>query len=166
MLVCHSLGLSDHSLIYIVRKNKKVKVPPKFNKSRSFKKLNEHAFIDSIMIKTNWNNVMNEIDVDHAYNTFQSMFDDVCDVHCPIKEKRIKGSFPEWINGDYIKLCKDRDYYFSRAHKSNDEDDWKMARQLRNKLNKLNRSLKKNYCNKAINENVNNSKKFGVPSRS
>ena len=155
----HSLGLSDHSLIYIVRKNNKVKVPPKFIKSRSFKKLNEHAFIDSIK-QTNWKNVMNEIDVDNAYNTFQSMFDNVCDVHCPIKEKRIKGSFPEWINGDYIKLCKDRDFYYSRAHKSNDEDDWKMARQLRNKVNKLNRSLKKSYCNKAINENVNNSKKL------
>ena len=33
-----------------------------------------------------------------------------------------------------------------------------MARHLRNKANKLNRSLKKNYCTKAINDNVNNSK--------
>ena len=64
------------------------------------------------------------------------------------------------INGDYIKLCKDRDYYFSRAHKFNNDNDWKRARQLRNEANKLNRSLKKNYCNKAINENVNNSNKL------
>ena len=98
--------------------------------------------------------------VDDAYNTFQDMFNNACDIHCPIKEKRVKGSFPEWINGDYIKLCKDRDYYFSRAHKFNDENDWKRARQLRNEANKLNRSLKKNYCNQAINENVNNSKKL------
>ena len=27
-------------------------------------------------------------------------------MHCPIKEKRVKGSFREWINGDYIKLVK------------------------------------------------------------
>ena len=47
---------------------------------------------------------------------------------------------------------------FSRAHKFNSDDDWKMARHLRNKANKLNRSLKKNYCTKAINDNVNNSK--------
>ena len=88
------------------------------------------------------------------------MFTNACDIHCPIKEKRVKGSFPEWINGDYIKLWKDRDYYFSRAHKFNNDNDWKRARQLRNETNKLNRSLKKNYCNKAINENVNNSKKL------
>ena len=98
------------------------------------------------------------MNVNDAYNTFQSLFDNACDQHCPIKEKQIKGSFPEWINGDYIKLCKDRDYYFSRAHKFNNDDDWKMARHLRNKANKLNRSLKKNYCTKAINDNVNNSK--------
>jgi len=35
-----------------------------------------------------------------------------------------------------------------------------MARQLRNKVNKLNKTLKKNYCNKAINDNVNDSKKL------
>ena len=153
----HSLGLSDHSLIYLIRKNKKVKVPPKFIKTRSFKKLNDHDFVETIK-QTNWNNVLDKLNVNDAYYTFQSLFDNACDQHCPIKEKRIKGSFPEWINGDYIKLCKDRDYYFSRAHKFNNDDDWKMARHLRNKANKLNRSLKKNYCTKAINDNVNNSK--------
>ena len=153
----HSLGLSDHSLIYLIRKNKKVKVPPKFIKTRSFKKLNDHDFVETIK-QTNWNNVLDKLNVNDAYNTFQSLFDNACDQHCPIKEKQIKGSFPEWINGDYIKLCKDRDYYFSRAHKFNNDDDWKMARHLRNKANKLNRSLKKNYCTKAINDNVNNSK--------
>ena len=44
----HSLRLSDHSMIYIVRKNKKFKVPPKFIKSRSFKNFNEHEFIETI----------------------------------------------------------------------------------------------------------------------
>ena len=91
---------------------------------------------------------------------FKICLTNACDIHCPIKEKRVKGSFPEWTNCDYIKLCKDRDYYFSRAHKFNNDNDWKRARQLRNEANKLNRSLKKNYCNKAINENVNNSKKL------
>ena len=100
------------------------------------------------------------MNVEDAYNTFQDMFNNACDIHCPIKEKRVKGSFPEWINGDYITLCKDRDYYFSRAHKFDNDKDWKRARQLRNEANKLNRSLKKNYCNNAINENVNNSKKL------
>ena len=102
----------------------------------SFKKLNDHDFVET-MKQTNWNNVLDKLNVNDAYNTFQSLFDNACDQHCPIKEKQMKGSFPEWINGDYIKLCKDRDHYFSRAHKFNNDDDWKMARHLRNKANKL-----------------------------
>ena len=85
---------------------------------------------------------------------------DVCDKHAPLKEKRIKGHLPEWINGDYIKLTKDRDHFFSKAHKTNDPEDWKMAKSLRNKVNNLNRHLKKKYCTDAIKENVNNSTKL------
>ena len=79
----HSLGLSDHSMIYIVRKNKKVRVPPKFIKSRSFKNFNEHEFIETIK-QSNWNYVLDKLNVEDAYNTFQDMFNNACDIHCPI----------------------------------------------------------------------------------
>ena len=159
----HSLGLSDHSMIYIVRKHKKVRVPPKFIKSRSFKNFNKHEFIETIK-QSNWNYVSDKLNIEDedAYNTLQDMFNNDCDIHCPIKEKRVKGSFPEWINGDYIKLCKDRDYYFSRDHKFNNDNDWKRASQLRNEANKLNRSLKRNYCNKVINEMLTILRSYGV----
>ena len=55
----HSLGLSDHNLIYIIRKNKKVKVPPKIIKSRCFKNFNEHEFIRTLK-KTNWDEVLKD----------------------------------------------------------------------------------------------------------
>ena len=161
----HSLGLSDHSMIYIVRKNKKVKVPPKFIKSRSFKNFNEHEFIETIK-QSNWNYILDKLNVEDAYNTFQDMFNNACDIHCPIKEKRVKGSFPEWISGDYIKLCKDRDYYFSRAHKLNNDTDWKRARQLRNEANKLNRSLKKNIVTRQLMKMLTILRSYGVQLRS
>ena len=67
---------------------------------------------------------------------------------------------PEWINSNYIKLSKDRDHYYSKAHKTNNPQDWLMARKLRNQVNKLNKNLKKHYCNNAINENITDSKKL------
>ena len=36
----HSLGLSDHSLIYVVRKCKQIKIPSRVTKSRSYKHFN------------------------------------------------------------------------------------------------------------------------------
>ena len=155
----HSLGLSDHSLIYLIRRNKKIKTPPKIVKSRCFKHFNEHKFIETIK-KLYWDHVSNCNDVNNAYSRFNDLFDQACNLHCPLKEKRIKGSLPEWISSDYIKLSKDRDHYYSKAHKTNDPQDWLMAKNLRNQVNILNKKLKKNYCTNAINDNVNNSKKL------
>ena len=44
----HSLGLSDHSLIYVVRKHKKIKLPPRTVTSRNFKNFDETRFVTTI----------------------------------------------------------------------------------------------------------------------
>ena len=109
--------------------------------------------------KTNWDHVFNCYDVNKALDVWQSLFNKVCDEHAPIKEKLIKGSkLPEWINKDFIKLSKERDYFYKKAHITNDPDDWKSAKLLRNKVNNMNRYLKKIYCTEAINNNVDNCK--------
>ena len=80
----HSIGLSDHSLIYLIRKNKKVKVPPKIIKFCSMKNFDQASFINSLK-KTNWNHVCNCYDVNKALDVWQSLFNKVCDEHAPIK---------------------------------------------------------------------------------
>ena len=156
----HSCGLSDHSLIYLVRKNKKVKIPSKTIKYRSMRNFCDNEFVSSVK-NENWDIVLNYDDVNDALDVWKQLFNNVCDTHAPIKERLVKGSsLPEWINRDFIQLTKDRDYYFKRAHKTNHPDDWKNAKLLRNKANNMNKYLKKTYCNNAINENVNNSKKL------
>ncbi len=155
----HSLGLSDHNLIYITRKNKKVKSAPRITKSHSFKNFNDIDYIDSIK-NVNWDLVTNCTDVDQAWMIWKHLFNEVCNLHAPIKQKRVSTSLPEWINSDYIKLSKDRDYYYAKAHKTNDDEDWFMAKSLRNKVNNLSRTLKRKYCTDAINNNKSNSKKL------
>ncbi len=44
----HRLGLSDHSLIYVVIKCKQIKLPPKIVKSRCFKNFDEEDFLNTI----------------------------------------------------------------------------------------------------------------------
>ena len=52
----HHLGLSDHSLIFVVRKCKKIKNPPKIIKSRSYKNFDNVDFINSLKAK-DWDKV-------------------------------------------------------------------------------------------------------------
>ena len=140
-------------MIYLTRKNKPVKLPPKIVKTRSFKNFIDHDFIDTVK-NINWGDVMNCNDVNSAWDIWKNKFNDACDEHAPVKEKLVKGYLPEWIDSDFIKLSKDRDYWYSKAHKTNDPMDWEKARSLRNKVNNLNKYLKKKYCSNAIKDNV------------
>ena len=61
----------------------------------------------------------------------------------------------------YAIFSKDRDYSYSRAHKTNDPQDWVKAKSLRNlKVNNLNRSLKRKFFQTEIQNNINNSTKL------
>ena len=153
----HHLGLSDHSLIYVVRKSKKIKAPPRITKSRSFKNFNQVKFIDSLKTK-NWEKVTSCSDVDSAWSAWFEMFNDACNEHAPIREKRIKGNLPEWVTGDFLKLSKDREYYYNKACKTNDPLDWDKAKALRNKVNNLRTNLKRHYYNNEIQNNLKNSR--------
>ena len=155
----HHINLSDHSMIYVVRKCKKIRVTPKITKSRSYKNFNETNFIESLQTK-NWNLVTNQSDVNNAWSIWSNMFIDVCDKHAPMKEKRIRTYLPDWITSDFLKLSKDRDFYYNKACKTNDPLDWNKAKALRNKVNNLNKSLKKNFYNKEIENNLKDSKKL------
>ena len=153
----HSLGLSDHSLVYVVRKHKQVKLPPRTVKSRCFKHFNDERFVSSVA-NIDWDQITCIDDVNSALNKWQLLFTGICDSQAPFKEKRIKGYLPEWVNHDFLKFSKDRDYYYAKAHKTNDQVYWNKAKTLRNKVNNMKFYLKKNYYNKAINDNINNSK--------
>lgn len=69
----------------------------------------------------------------------------------------IKGFLPEWVTSDFLQLSKDRDYYYNKAHKTNDPIDWQKAKSLRNKVNNLNKSLKRKFFENEIQNNINNS---------
>lgn len=153
----HSLGLSDHSLTYVVRKLKQINLPPKKVRSRCFKNFNELEFINTIQT-IDWDIICSIDDVNEALEKWQTLFTEACEKHAPFKEKRIKGHLPEWINGDFLRLSKDRDYYYAKAHKTNDAEDWKKAKSLRNKVNNMRYYLKKNYCNDAVMNNMHDSK--------
>lgn len=155
----HNLGLSDHSLIYLVRKSKKINLPPKCSKSRSFKHFNDAKFIDSLT-KQNWNEVTNYSNVNDAWSTWSTMFIDMCNKHAPFKENKIKAYLPEWVTSDFLQLSKDKEYYYNKANKTNDPLDWDKAKALRNKVNNLSKTLKKNYYHNEIENNINNSKKL------
>jgi len=95
-----------------------------------------------------------------AWETWKNIFLGVCNKHAPFKTRRIKSYLPPWITPEYKELAHKRDYLKRKAQLSNNEHDWKCAKETRNKVNLLNRSLKRKYFHDVIKENANNTRKL------
>ena len=78
----------------------------------------------------------------------------------PIREKRITNYLREWVTSDFLQLTKDKEFYYDKAHITNNPLDWNKAKTHRNKVNNLSKVLKKNYYNNEIEQNLSNSKKL------
>ena len=143
-----SLGLSDHSLIYVDTKVKKVPVAPTIKQFRSFRNFNRDAFMEEGG-HINWHDVYSVDNIDEKWNVFKSFFVKLCDKHAPYISVRQRHKRSPWLTDEYLSLSRERDYLkerFDGKHGVEDKDDisiWKRYQVVRNKVNNWNKKLKK-----------------------
>jgi len=152
-------AISDHYLVKYCKKHSRGKNDPKTSSGRCYKKLDELAFTND-MANVNWNDVMVCNDTDNAWNMWKHKFLNICDKHAPVKIRKIKTYLPPWITPEYKELAHKRDYLKRKAQLSNHSQDWKSFKDVRNRVNLLNRTLKREYFHDVIKENVNNTRKL------
>ena len=103
------VGISDHSLIYICRKNSFVKTQPKLIESRNYKNYNPGHFnkdLDNLLNQYTWES--NDPDV--LWFQFKFVFSKVADIHVPLRSRKVRNKYTPWLN-DYIrKQINYRDY--------------------------------------------------------
>lgn len=155
-------NVSDHYLVKFCKKHKKGHTNPRTTTGRCYKKFSNFDFVKDIA-SINWNDIVacdicNDPSV--AWDTWKNMFLKVCNKHAPFRSRQVKGHLPPWITPEYKQLAHERDYMKRKAQLSNNPLDWASARAIRNKVNMLNRSLKRNYFHDVIKTNVNNSIKL------
>ena len=64
------------------------------------------------------------------------------------------------MTDELIEQIKDRDYFYHKAKASGDEDDWNIAKHLRNLTNANIRGSKREFILEQLKNNEDNSKKF------
>ena len=83
------IGISDHSLVYTVRK---FAIPSKnthkYVTTRSFKDFNANAFRDEIKFM-DWNSVENCYTPDDMIEKWYNMYISVANKHAPIRTRRV-----------------------------------------------------------------------------
>ena len=155
------LGISDHSMVLCNRKiNSFLKVPPRVSNVRNFKHFNEDLFLND-MFHVPWQRIENESNIDDAWNTWEQMFNYVCDKHAPYRQMRQKrNNMAPWVTKDMLELGRKRDAMRTKAYKTGNQSDWLAAKRVRNQANNMAKYLTKTYYENAISDNTSNSRKM------
>ena len=152
------LGLSDHSLIFVeFPPRTKLKTQPNVSKFRSFRHFNIEKFIDDgNSIK--WDDFYASNDVEELWSLFRENFVFLCNKHAPFISVRRRKKPSPWINEEYTSLARERDHLKRKFDKHGALTDWTEYKKVRNKVNNLNKKLKKSYYLKELNDHSNDIK--------
>ena len=152
-------SISDHYLVGCIRKLNHRKFPAKTVKCRNYATY-DVASMNRDFEEVNWLPVLNTTNVNIALENFNFIMRDIFDNHAPFITKRIKGRPCPWIDDELKRTMNQRDQFLRKARRSNNEEDWKSYKTLRNLCNNMRKKAKATYHKNLINENSRNPKSF------
>ena len=127
------LGISDHSLIYAVRKFNSPKCRERLKLVRNFKNFNATDFVWDIS-QISWESVVLHNNPNVCWKIWQSLFIEVLDRHAPLRNIRIRATSLPWITQKIKKLMRLTYFRKKRAVKYNSQIDWSKYKETRNKV--------------------------------
>ena len=139
-------GVSDHSLIYVIRKFKRPKGETKIIRVRSFKNFVDDDFLRDLR-NSDWSYFLNFTDLDQSCDIFKSIVKTVADKHAPFVTHKIKGKIEAWVTNDLLQAIKERNYFKKKSNQTKSIIDWNNFTQKRNQVNNMKNTLKQDYFN-------------------
>ena len=135
-------SISDHYMLYAIRKGKKIRFPPRILESRSFKNFNAEEFTKDLASQ-DWSELYHTSDVNECAKIFTGNILQADDKHAPKRTIRVKGTVHNMFSDELIALMKERDRARLKAVRSQKEEDWSVFKKLRNKVNNTKNKEKK-----------------------
>ena len=151
------IGISDHSLIYAIRKHHTTKGEPKLIESRQFKFFDSSAFIEDIK-DTPFHFATLLDNPNEMWDVWKSLFLEVVNKHAPIRKRKVRSTYSPWLTPEIKRKMRQRDYLKKQAVKLNLEQNWREYKEARNEVTACIREAKASYFNEGIKANSGNSK--------
>ena len=102
------LSISDHSLIYVVRKAHYVQTDAKIIKARTMRNFNSENFLNDLNQQP-WAEVChNAADPNKMWQIWKSLLMETIDKHAPIRIKRVGKKNSPWVTGELRRLLFER----------------------------------------------------------
>ncbi len=152
------LSISDHSLVYMIRKAHYVRNGVRHIEARTMKNFNSENFLGDLEQK-HWGNVYCSEDPNKMWEIWKSMLMETVEKHAPLKLRRIGNRKSPWITNDLRRKIFKRDYLKKKAVSINDPEAWHQYRQARNQTNNAIKKAKRVYFTENLESNRCNMKK-------
>ena len=143
------LGMSDHSLVYAVRKFVISKPKPTVREVRDFKRFNAECFLWDLA-EMPWHVINQYNNPNECWRVWKSFFNDTLNMHGPFRHKRVKGNSVLWITPETKCMMRNREYHKKYAIKHGSQLHWQKFQLLRNKVNIEIRNVKSKYFHDKI----------------
>lgn len=138
------INMSDHEPVFAIRKKHKSTIKRVDFECRCFSNFIKEDF-QAYLVNRNWESFYHLNDVDTMWDTLRSIIHKTADYHCPLKRFRGKKELPPWLTVELHELMFERDLLYKKAKKSKLDEDWVLARRIRNLCNSSIRQAKNNY---------------------
>ena len=153
------VNISDHQLVFFVKKKKK-DIPTKSNfQGRSYRNYDSRKLFELLDIQ-NWELFFQNDDPDVLWDIMMNSINVALDQLCPKKIFKIKKYKEPWISQELLELIKDKDLMLKKAKKSKLPEDWIIAKRYRNDCLSKIRKAKSDFVTSELEFSKNDSKKF------
>ena len=102
------ISISDHYMIYGIRKFTHTKSNPKYIESRNMKNFDPNLFTQDLL-NVQWNLYDNDDPNDMVY-VWETLFLEVVNRHAPLCNRRVRNKPSPWLTPSIRKLMQNRDY--------------------------------------------------------
>ena len=151
--------ISDHQPIFVVKKKGRDTRPSVEFSGRSYRNYEQSKMKEELR-RINWDDFFRLENPDIAWDYILNKFLPILDKMCPTRVFKVKNYRPEWITSELLEQIKDRDYFYKKAKRTGQEDDWNIAKHLRNVTNSNIRQARKEFVLAELQENKDDYKKF------
>ena len=151
-------GISDHSMIYAIRKinitiHKNVE---NISEIRNMKNFNGQNFLNDLLQQP-WENIYFFADNPNGmWDIWKELFLEILDKHAPLQKKKIKSKSTPWITSNIKNMINTRDKLMRKAVIIKLKTDWENYKRMKNDTSlQIRQAKKEEYSNKITCERQN-----------
>ena len=151
--------MSDHSLVYMIRKTRYANAgSTNVIEMRNFNLFDKDKFLNDLKQKE-WSKIALYSDPNEMWDLWKQLLMSSIDKHAPVKHKRIGKKKSPWITSDLLQKMHKRDYLKKKAVQTNDQNYWRQYKVARNETNNTIKTQKRKYFTTNLDANKNDPRK-------